>query len=174
MPSKTRDGTGAGAVPFVVHGAPSRNRTYNLRIRSPLLYPLSHGRIADNGQSAPIIAVNSREKRVGKRTTPPNRAGLRSFVERVTGIPRPPAANAHFPAALRASDQNASRFHLSVRFPVRRWNENNPAESGRVAKFRGAGDGNRTRVISLEGLSPHKLPASSKIPSDLVSFVSCV
>ena len=25
-------------------GAPSRNRTYNRRIRSPMLYPLSHGR----------------------------------------------------------------------------------------------------------------------------------
>lgn len=31
-------------VPPGQTGAPSRNRTYNLRIRSPLLYPLSHGR----------------------------------------------------------------------------------------------------------------------------------
>lgn len=36
-----------GAVFF--SGAPSRNRTYNLRIRSPLLYPLSHGRLTFAG-----------------------------------------------------------------------------------------------------------------------------
>lgn len=82
-----------GAVLVVVHGAPSRNRTYNLRIRSPLLYPLSHGRIADDGQSVPIIAVNREEERAEKQTAPHKR--------------------------------------------------------GRGVS--GAGDGNRTRVISLEG-----------------------
>ena len=34
-----------GSRGVVRDGAPSRTRTYNLRIRSPLLYPLSHGRI---------------------------------------------------------------------------------------------------------------------------------
>ncbi len=45
-----------GAVFF--SGAPSRNRTYNLRIRSPLLYPLSHGRLTFAGvaRSQAIIA----------------------------------------------------------------------------------------------------------------------
>ena len=44
-----------GAVFF--SGAPSRNRTYNLRIRSPLLYPLSHGRLTFAGVARPQAII---------------------------------------------------------------------------------------------------------------------
>ena len=48
-------------------GAPSRNRTYNLRIRSPLLYPLSHGRLTFAGgrPAASHYSASSRTARLG-------------------------------------------------------------------------------------------------------------
>ncbi len=52
-----------GAVFF--SGAPSRNRTYNLRIRSPLLYPLSHGRASSSRLDGFAIIAHRRAVRDG-------------------------------------------------------------------------------------------------------------
>jgi hypothetical protein len=49
--------------------APGRIRTYNLRIRSPRLYPLSYGRIS---------AVNDTPETIGRHQQPTDFSGLRS------------------------------------------------------------------------------------------------
>ena len=53
-------GTAPFWLPNLQTGAPSRNRTYNRRIRSPMLYPLSHGRassIRAQARSAMITQI---------------------------------------------------------------------------------------------------------------------
>lgn len=100
-------------------GAPGRTRTYNLRIRSPLLYPLSHGR----SLSVQIVpqAVFSAQKPGAFRGTGENRRQMPfrnqmarpGFARRMQLVPDDVA-----PSRIRTSGQACRRARVGNPWPL--------------------------------------------------------